>query len=74
MSASLLIVRIRTGLTKGKHQFTLHMIGKDGMKKTARRKHGAFDQAKIGGDIVEVLGDDLRMADNRSCRLITPRI
>ena len=44
------------------------------MKKTARRKHGAFDQAKVSRDIVEVLGDDLRMADNRSRRFITPRI
>ena len=69
-----LIASIGTSLAERKHQLALSMIWENGIKETTRRKHGAFDQAEIGRDIVEVLGDDAWMADNRSRRFITPQV
>jgi hypothetical protein len=74
MVAGSLVTGIGTGLSKWKHQLALGAIKKNRVKQTSRWKHCAFDQTKIGGDVVKVLGDDAWMSHNRSRHFVTPGV
>ena len=74
MGTRVLITGIGACSAKGKHQFALSAIGKDGMEQTSRWKHRTFDQPKIGGDIIKVFGDDTWVSYNCLRHLVTPRL
>ncbi len=74
MGTRVLITGIGACSAKGKHQFALGAVGKDGMEQTSRWKHRTFDQPEIGGDVIEALGDNTRVSYNCPRHLVTPRV